>query len=80
MGFLGLWVVWSLLGGPGEKKRENQMYLQHVRIFAPFQAQNFNKNQFKKFRYFLQFLQIFRQIIIFQPDFHENLPEFREIS
>ena len=22
MGFLGLWVVWSLLGGPGEKKKE----------------------------------------------------------
>ena len=27
MGFSGLWVVWSLLGAPGEKKRENQMYL-----------------------------------------------------
>ena len=28
MGFSGLWVVWSPLGAPGEKKRENQMYLQ----------------------------------------------------
>ena len=29
MGFSGVWVVWSLLGAPGEKKRENQMYLQN---------------------------------------------------
>ena len=29
MGFSGLWVVWSPLGAPGEKKRENQMYLQN---------------------------------------------------
>ena len=28
MEFSGLWVVWSLLGAHGEKKRENQMYLQ----------------------------------------------------
>ena len=28
MGFSGVWVVWSLLGAPGEKKRENQMFLQ----------------------------------------------------
>ena len=27
-GFSGPYVVWSLLGAPGEKKRENQMYLQ----------------------------------------------------
>ena len=27
-GFSGPFVVWSLLGAPGEKKRENQMYLQ----------------------------------------------------
>ena len=30
MGFSGVWVVWSLLGAPGEKKRENQMYLQDL--------------------------------------------------
>ena len=28
MRFSGVWVVWSLLGAPGEKKRENQMCLQ----------------------------------------------------
>ena len=27
--FPGLWVVWGLLGGAGEKKRENQMFLQY---------------------------------------------------
>ena len=27
-GVSGPYVVWSLLGAPGEKKRENQMYLQ----------------------------------------------------
>ena len=37
MGFSGLWVVWSLLGAPGEKKRENQMYLQDFHTFAPLQ-------------------------------------------
>ena len=35
MGFSGLWVVWSPLGAPGEKKRENQMYLQ---AFAPLRS------------------------------------------
>ena len=28
--FSGPWVVWSLLGAPGEKKRQNQMYLQDL--------------------------------------------------
>ena len=27
--FPGLWVVWGLLGGAGEKKKENQMFLQN---------------------------------------------------
>ena len=31
-GFSGPFVVWSLLGAPGEKKRENQMYLQGIQI------------------------------------------------
>ena len=35
-GFSGPYVVWSLLGAPGEKKRENQMYLQYLRSSAPF--------------------------------------------
>ena len=28
MAFSGPWVVWSLFGAPGEKKRQNQMFLQ----------------------------------------------------
>ena len=28
MAFLGPWVVWGRLGAPGEKKRQNQMFLQ----------------------------------------------------
>ena len=43
MGFSGLWVVWSLLGAPGEKKRENQMYLQHLQTFAPLGSQDFQQ-------------------------------------
>ena len=32
MAFLGPWVVWGILGAPGEKKRQNQMFLQsHLR-------------------------------------------------
>ena len=35
--------LWSLLGAPGEKKRENQMYLQDSHTFAPLRSQNFRK-------------------------------------
>ena len=38
-GFSGLWVVWSLLGAAGEKKRENQMFLQDLHSFAPLESQ-----------------------------------------
>ena len=34
--FSALWVVWGLLGGTGEKKRDNQMFLQDLHSFAPF--------------------------------------------
>ena len=56
MGFSGLWVVWSLLGAPGEKKRENQMYLQDYNTYAPFLRQNV-----AKFRIiFIKFHRFFR--------------------
>ena len=38
--FSGPWVVWSLFGAPGEKKRQNQMFLQDLQTFAPLQYQN----------------------------------------
>ena len=38
-GFSGPYVVWSLLGAPGEKKKENQMYLQDFHAFAPLESQ-----------------------------------------
>ena len=41
MGFSGLWVVWSLLGAPGKKKRENQMYLQNDLAEISRHLQNF---------------------------------------
>ena len=41
MGFSGLWVVWSPLGAPGEKKRENQMYLQDLHPSRDPNLQNF---------------------------------------
>ena len=44
--FPGPWVVSSLLGAPGEKKRENQMYLQDLHSFAPLKIQEFNKFPF----------------------------------
>ena len=34
MRFSDPWVVWSLLGAAGEKKRENQMYLQDLIRFT----------------------------------------------
>ena len=37
--FSGPWVVWSLFGAPGEKKRQNQMFLQDLHSFAPLQSQ-----------------------------------------
>ena len=78
MGFSGVWVVWSLLGAPGEKKRENQMYLQNYLAKFSKILQNFARNQrfsqksvffffFAKFRKFrkkkLQNLAIFYKIL-----------------
>ena len=37
--FSGPWVVWSLFGAPGEKKRQNQMFLQDLHSFAPLESQ-----------------------------------------
>ena len=69
MAFSGPWVVWSLFGAPGEKKRQNQMFLQDLHSFAPFQS---------------QILQIFRNFFrenfrIFS-DFHKKLLNFCELS
>ena len=38
-GFSGPYVVWSLLGAAGEKKRENQMFLQDLHSFGPLRLQ-----------------------------------------
>ena len=37
-GFSGPCVVWSRLGAAGEKKRENQMFLQDLCAFAPLES------------------------------------------
>ena len=37
--FSGPWVVWSLFGAPGEKKRQNQMFLQDLHYLAPLESQ-----------------------------------------
>ena len=67
MGFSGVWVVWSLLGAPGEKKRENQMYLQNYLADFLKKLQNFAKR-----RKFLKFLRNFRIFEKKNADFCEN--------
>jgi hypothetical protein len=47
MGFSGVWVVWSLLGAPGEKKRENQMYLLVQNYLAKFSKEMQTKKKKK---------------------------------
>ena len=51
MAFSGPWVVWGRLGAPGEKKRENQMFLQDFFAFAPLTPQKpvklFGRNEMK---------------------------------
>ena len=50
--FSGPWVVWSLFGAPGEKKRENQMFLyspvggkKTAGLFVSPQKQSFGKGE-----------------------------------
>ena len=71
-GFSGPFVVWSLLGAPGEKKRENQMYLQDSHSFAPLHTQLFVNFSFL-------FLQFFNQISSFFANFESISRVFEQI-
>ena len=86
MGFSGVWVIWSLLGAPGEKKRENQMYLQDYLAKFSKSLQNFAKNQrfsqkstlfFAKIRKFHKNLRFFANFATFSKN---QLDSFEEVE
>ena len=66
--FSGPWVVWSLFGAPGEKKIQNQMFLQDLHSFAPLRSQvlqifrNFFRENFRIFADFCTILLNFCEI------------------
>ena len=80
MGFSGVWVVWSLLGAPGEKKRENQMYLQDYLADFLKNLQNFAKNR-KKIAIFCEISGFLQKVLIFAKiaDFLQNFTKFLKI-
>ena len=79
MGFSGLWVVWSLLGAPGEKKKEKTKCI--YKICIPLhRSESKNSRKFRQhFAFFwLKFSKISIRISVFHTDFHEISSEFHE--